>query len=207
MDHSEKNIIQQLSQLAPDRPLTFGEAYQVAETQATTLLHLLDIRHAPADVGRLTELPHIEVQVEPRWRMPTLAGFSEWRNGHWLIVINRNSGAGRRRFTLAHELKHVIDHPARGTLYAQVGGRDEQERKKRIERICDHFAACFLMPRPWVKRAWANGIQDIDALAELFNVSAYAMKIRLAYLGFLDDEDRPVISYFRGEAHQTFPAV
>lgn len=203
MPHTVLPIIQQLRQLAPNRPLTYGEAYGIAELQATNLLHLLEISQAPTDVGRLAELPRIDVQVEPRWRMPTLAGFSEWRDGRWLIVVNRNSSSGRRRFTLAHEFKHVIDHPAHGTLYARLGGQDEQERSRRIERICDHFAACFLMPRPWVKRAWSEGVQDIAATAELFKVSTSAMKIRLAYLGFLDDESRPVASYFRGETPQT----
>lgn len=207
MDHTEQPILQDLRRLAPNRPLAFGEAYQIAELQATTLLHLLDIRQAPADAGRLTELPRIEVQVEPRWRMPTLAGFSEWRDGRWLIVINRNSGSGRRRFTLAHEFKHVIDHAARDTLYARFGGQDEKKRSQQIERVCDHFAACFLMPRPWVKRAWASGIQDVEALAELFKVSTSAMKVRLAYLGFLDDERRPVVSYFRGETPQSCRAL
>jgi hypothetical protein len=32
------------------------------------------------------------------------------------------------------------------------------------EAVCDDFAACLLMPRPWVKRLWSGGLQDIDAL-------------------------------------------
>ncbi|ORT47644.1 hypothetical protein KBI5_18620 [Frankia sp. KB5] len=191
----------------PVRPLTYGEAYSVAELQATTLLHLLEIDKAPADVGRIATLPELEVRVEPRWRMPTMAGFSEWRDERWLVVVNKSNNSGRRRFTLAHEFKHVLDHTVAKVIYARLGTGDEGRRNKQVERICDHFAACFLMPRPWVKRAWAGGMQDIEALAEMFKVSVSAMRTRLCYLGFLDDEERPVASYFRAETTEPCPAA
>ena len=50
-------------------------------------------------------------------------------------------------------------------------------------------------------RAWANGVQDVTALAGLFNVSEEAMSKRLTFLGFLDDETRPLRTYFRREAY------
>jgi Zn-dependent peptidase ImmA (M78 family) len=49
--------------------------------------------------------------------------------------------------------------------------------------MCDYFAACLLMPRMWVKRAWSDGINDQRALAALFDVSVTAMGIRLEQLG------------------------
>ncbi len=49
--------------------------------------------------------------------------------------------------------------------------------------MCDYFAACLLMPRIWVKRAWGDGINDQRALAALFDVSTTAMGIRLEQLG------------------------
>lgn len=63
------------------------------------------------------------------------------------------------------------------------------------------------MPRMVVKRAWANGIQDIEALAGLFKVSCAAMQVRLDYLG-LTDTERPVETYFRRESRLLhLPAV
>jgi Zn-dependent peptidase ImmA (M78 family) len=49
--------------------------------------------------------------------------------------------------------------------------------------MCDFFAACFLAPRPWVKRLWAQGMQDAGELAAVFNVSPAAMSWRLNELG------------------------
>ena len=96
------------------------------------------------------------------------------------------------------EIKHVIDHSLDKIAYARLGYGDEQRRHQHIEAICQHFAACFLMPASWLKAAWGNGIQDVYNLASLFQVSVSAMEIRLRRLGLLDDEpERPPHTYFR----------
>jgi Zn-dependent peptidase ImmA (M78 family) len=204
MNDTPGHVIKTVREIMPKRPVTLTEAYAVAERQATKLLDLLDIHEAPVDVARLASLPRIDVQVEPRHRMPTLAGFSHWDRGRWLIVINRNNSPGRRRFTLAHEFKHVLDHANWQTTYANLGGGSLKLRSQRVEQLCDYFAACLLMPRPWVKDAWASGMQDVESLAAQFNVSRDAMRIRLTYLGFLDNEERPVESYFRHETRAAY---
>lgn len=185
--------------LMPLRRLTLSEAFTIAELQATKLLELLGIEGPAVDVARLAELPKIDVQVQPRYRMPSLAGFSQWVDGRWLIVVNRDSVPGRRRFTLAHEFKHVLDHRAMKVTYSHLGRGDQRKHDQQIELICNYFAACLLMPRPWVKRAWAQGFQDEVALAELFKVSTEAMHNRLIHLGFIGDDRRPLAEYFRVE--------
>jgi Zn-dependent peptidase ImmA (M78 family) len=56
--------------------------------------------------------------------------------------------------------------------------------------MCDVFAACLLMPRPWVKRLWAQGVQDLAVLAAVFNVSPAAMDRRLQELGLTEPRGR-----------------
>jgi len=113
-------------------------------------------------------------------------------------LIDKNDVHGRRRYTLAHEFKHVIDHSLDKIAYSRLGYRDEFRRQAHIEAICQHFAACFLMPKPWVKNSWANGMQDVYTLASLFQVSVTAMEVRLRVLGLLDDESpRDIHTYFR----------
>lgn len=79
---------------------------------------------------------------------------------------------------------------------------------KPAELMCDYFAACLLMPRPWVKRLWAQGVQDTAVLAATFNVSPAAMNVRVQQLGLVEPRDRwhrgrpSVRTYFR-----TAPAV
>ncbi|MBV9487128.1 MAG: ImmA/IrrE family metallo-endopeptidase [Frankiaceae bacterium] len=196
-----------LRSVMPMRALTLSEAFAVAELQATKLLELLELRSPSVDIAKVAELPKIEVHLEPRHRMPTLAGFSQWSDGRWLIVINKDSVPGRRRFTLAHEFKHIIDHNAARIAYRNIGHGDKRRHDQQIELICNHFAACVLMPRTWVKRAWANGIQGEEELAGLFKVSVEAMHTRLVYLGFLEDTRKPLAEYFRTDALGTINAT
>jgi len=98
----------------------------------------------------------------------------------WLILINRKDVAGRQRFSLCHEFKHVLDNPFADVLYA---GCIRGER--RVEQICDYFAGCLLMPRPWLTQAWSSGGQDVGVLAKQFDVSRMAMRVRLLQIGLL----------------------
>ncbi|MEV6831173.1 ImmA/IrrE family metallo-endopeptidase [Amycolatopsis sp. NPDC051102] len=205
MNDIPQPIIKQLRSLMPVRPLEEHEARSIAERQATKLLELLE-QHAPAvDVGLITELPLVEVKVDSALRGTGILGFSNWSRGRWLIVVNRDDSTTRRRFTLSHEFKHILDHPYIGVIYSKLG-KTEEERDYLTERICDYFAACLLMPRNWLKRAWASGIQDQTALAAKFHVSEAAMGIRLKEVGLIEPQfrsirlpaiGRPVRNYFR----------
>ena len=135
-------------------------------------------------MAAIAELPRIEVRVEPR--LP-VSGFSQWSRGRWLIGINQDDAPVRRRFTLAHEFKHVLDHVFIDGAYLDAKGRPSDAK---AEAICDYFAACLLMPRPWVKQAWVGGVQDQRALAQLFGVSEAAMALRLRQLGITTERRR-----------------
>lgn len=200
-----KSIIRQLRALVPHRPLELHEARSIAERQATLLLELLRQHDSAVDVGLIADLPRIEVKVEPDLGLGGISGFSQWSRGRWLVVVNRDDSQTRRRFTLSHEFKHVIDHPFVKEIYNRAGATQE-EQDRTAEQICDYFAACLLMPRNWLKRAWASGIQSPVALAAKFNVSEAAMTIRLRELRIIESRtrhiklqglSRPVHSYFR----------
>lgn len=199
MDKEYMNtIIQDVRRRTPARPLSVGDAYAIAELQASLVLERLGVRGPGAtDLLWIARLPRVRVLARPRHEMPALAGFTQWDNGQYQIVINRNANLGRRRFTLAHEFGHVLNWNARKLLYANLGHGDPAKHDRQIEQVTDHFAACLLMPRRFVKQAWTTGIQDTEALAELFKVSAEAMRVRLTYLGLLDDADRPLDTLFR----------
>lgn len=192
-----RDMVTQLRAIAPLRPLTMGDAYAVAERQATKALQLAGITSPHVGLGWIFDLPRVEVRVEPRHTMNGLSGSTTFSKGRYVIVINKNDAHGRRRFTCAHEWKHLLDYTASNVLYRQLGHGDAQQHERKIERIADHFAACLLMPRTWIKNAWTGGIQDIPALAGLFMVSEDAMRVRLTYLGLLDDDERSVRTYFR----------
>ena len=68
-------------------------------------------------------------------------------------------------------------------------GTKRSQASDRLESACEYFAACLLMPRVWMKRAYFDdGIQDVPSLARLFGVSWLAMRVRLEQLGFVERE-------------------
>jgi Zn-dependent peptidase ImmA (M78 family) len=91
-----------------------------------------------------------------------------------VLSINASEPWTRQRFSLLHELKHVLDHPYVDEVYAG---------EEQAEHLADYFAACVLMPRRYVKRVWGEGMQTLAALSQHFGVSERAVSLRLQHLG------------------------
>jgi len=84
---------------------------------------------------------------------------------------------------MGHELAHVVFHPDYPLTFGPYGDVTTDER---LEGACEYFAACVLMPRLWMKRAYYDhGMQDVPSLARLFNVSWVAMQVRMEQLGLV----------------------
>jgi Zn-dependent peptidase ImmA (M78 family) len=111
------------------------------------------------------------------------SGMTEWVGGRWLITLSDSEPLARRRFTLAHEFAHVVNHAVEDVCFPAYG---DLTAKERVERTCDYFAACLLMPRPWVKRLWGEGLREVRVLARRFAVSEEAMRHRLRWLGLTE---------------------
>lgn len=103
------------------------------------------------------------------------------------MILNSSEPAVRQRFSLAHELKHIVDHRFIDIIYDRIPA---ETRHAFTESVSDYFAGCLLMPRPWVKRAYSTGMQRLDVLARQFNVSQAAMATRLAQIGLSEPTPR-----------------
>lgn len=70
-------------------------------------------------------------------------------DGAPLIVVGRQWPGDRQRFTLAHELGHLMlgDRIA-STLIEEIAA--QQKRGDPVERLCNRFAGAFLLPRQTV---------------------------------------------------------
>lgn len=172
------NPVAELRLICPSRRLAPWEAKSVAEKQAHRLHTLMRVDEPPFPEQAIEYLPRVEVRFV---RVRRLAGAISWRRGKWRIIVNRDDTWGRQRFSLAHELKHLIDHPQRQSIYAdsRYGSAEES-----AERAADYFAACLLMPKAWVKRVYYDeGFRDPRVLAKRFQVSVAAMRYRFDQLG------------------------
>ena len=181
---NEKSVLASLRSLSPARDdISFSDALRVAELQANTLLRLHGITTWPVPREVISELP--KIRILPSSNAADGANFWDRRSKQWVILLNRADSWRRQRFTLAHEYKHIIDHPNRRRLYH--GARADQQ----AEQVADYFAGCLLVPRLLLKRAWGNGIQRQDDLARAFNVSEQAIRVRLRQTGLMLPTDYP----------------
>lgn len=201
MHQNRSTIIKTVRAMLPARPLDMGEAQAVAETQALELLRLLGMTGPPVDIGLLTKLPRVRVEVVSDLARRKLSGESGWHRGQWLVRISQKDSLTRRRFTLAHEFKHILDAHAERRVYRQLGS-DEEHRRRYIEEIADSFAAYLLMPHPFVLHALREDVRDLRHMAALFEVSPVAMNRRLRDLGLRierpDSSPHAAHKWFRG---------
>jgi predicted transcriptional regulator len=173
------SVLSQVRGLAPSRALTPAESRQVIERQATRLLKLAGIAGPPVPIEEiLATFPRIEVR---RFGDLPSSGRTQWNGHRWILLVAADEAKVRQRYSLSHELCHVIYHPLAGTV---LPATTKQTAEVRLEQTCEYFAACLLMPRIWIKRAYYDGsLREVPALARLFNVSWVAMRVRLEQLG------------------------
>ncbi len=175
-------IITRLRDLIPQRALDTREAMMIAEKQALHMRRLLDLHNEPLlPEGALRTLPGVHVETVTGL---DVSGATRQVAGTWIVLLNQDEPPVRQRFSLAHELKHVIDDHAIDKLYPRQGWLTAKDR---AEKVCDFFAACLLMPRPLVKRLYSQGVQNPLDLGRRFEVSPQAMNIRLHQIGLVDN--------------------
>ncbi len=178
------SVLYRLRQLTPRRPLTQGEALRIAELQANRLLEWSNVAEPGTPTDIVSGLPFLHMAL--RADLP-VSGLTNWFKPRWLILLNADEPGVRRRFSLMHEFKHVIDHEGIDYLYPDTWHHDSN---RRAELVADYFAACVLMPKMLVKRRWGEGLHDTAELAAEFGVSAVAMRYRLHQLRLIEPTPR-----------------
>ena len=113
------------------------------------------------------------------------------------ILVNGRYGAtageAGRRFTLAHELCHLLFDRERGRPLAVASG---PWVPRAIEQRANAFAAMLLVPTSLLKRTLARLTvavatkEAVDEVAERLRAGRLAVLNHLTSLGFVDDMDR-----------------
>jgi len=176
--------LRELRAAMPRRPLRLDEGLRIAERQASLLRAQLGrARTTALPTETITGLPFLTVTT--RHRLSKSALITKTERG-WVIVLNADEPLVRQRFSLCHELKHVLDDPfaeqyERG-LYPGYAGVSSEDQ---AERVCDFFAGALLMPKLTLRADWVNRLQDPARLAPRYHVSRAAMDVRLRQLGLV----------------------
>lgn len=95
------------------------------------------------------------------------------------IVLRRDRHRRRQRFTLAHEIGHIL----LGGAEVQVASfRSRTVRSDLVEDLCDDVAAELLFPRHWVRKVFERrrfGLGTVRALSNSCDASLSASTVRL----------------------------
>lgn len=137
------------------------------------------------DITELAKSLGCEV-FEAEFKDPSVSGLVTRGPKGEIIKINKDNTEERKRFTIAHELAHVILHQNVAThvdYRKPYSTYDEDELRKEVQ--ADMLAAAMLMPKELVKQAWKK-LNDVNLVATLFRVSRKAATVRLNALGLLE---------------------
>lgn len=149
--------------------------------QAERLLDAAGISREPVSLRDIVSALNLELVQTTREPFSCEAALERVGDGR-AIVLRGGADERRRRFTIAHEIGHFVLHPQRER--PERGGAATQGMR-REEREADLFAAELLMPDHLVREAVVEHGADVARLADRFQVSAKAMRIRLERLGLL----------------------
>jgi Zn-dependent peptidase ImmA (M78 family) len=165
-----------------------------AEQRAIQLLNEVGVDQLPVPVKRITQ--HLDAEIAYEAYDGEVSGMLYRTDGHRLIGVNSRHAKTRQRFTIAHEIAHLVMHegtPMFIDRFVRVNWRDGASNQQEVE--ANSFAAELLMPRSFVedevervisKRSNVSPEELAATLAKRFHVSAEAMRYRLANLGVLD---------------------
>jgi hypothetical protein len=105
-----------------------------------------------------------------------------WRlSDCWVVQLNSNDAPARQRFTLYHEIFHILAHGKAAPVFKKTSSSPEGSFN---ELLADHFAAIMLMPENLVKEKWAE-VQDINQMAAIFDVPRPLVWFALKHLSLL----------------------
>jgi len=99
-----------------------------------------------------------------------------WRlSDCWLIQLNSKDTSARQRFTLYHEIFHILAHCKSTPVFKKTSGSREGTFN---ELLADDFAAVILVPGNWMRNKWAE-VQDVSRMTAIFDVPKPVMYLSL----------------------------
>jgi len=176
--------------------------YSLARRRAQQLLVDGGVNKAPVPLVRLADLCSASIRYEPF--DGDVSGMVHCRaDGSGVIGVNSEHSKTRQRFTIAHELGHLLLHADEKFHIDEkrpLARRDEVSSQATDPREIEanQFAAELLMPDAWVRASVDALVEDepeitvedaIEELARTYGVSTVAMTHRLTNLKIISSDD------------------
>lgn len=161
------------------------ESYKKARNLSWEILLTADITSLPVDLNKVLKAVDVKAILycdaffdsdSPKLRGSD--GFVAKMGDKKAIYLNENKGTiQRRRFTLSHELGHIVlDHPINPIIYRNS---EVDENQSPTEIQANIFARDLLMPAGVLT---ALHVTTVDEIMRICNVSRISAQIRLERL-------------------------
>lgn len=149
--------------------------YDYAEMSPNKLLKTLDLWSVPVDLELICEKLGVETKTSTGWDKSHSGEITVDSNRNIHIWVNGFDAPNRQRFTLAHEIAHLINDiiPDLDDIGVNDSFKDEDftlnrdGRQDPVEYRANDYAARLLMPKPLIIQ---HGKQLIKRLKEVLNV-------------------------------------
>ncbi len=170
------------------------KASSAAERRAIAVLEDSGVAELPVPVEQIAR--GLGAQITYESFDGEISGMLYRDHGTTVIGVNSRHAATRQRFTVAHEIGHLLMHRGQAVFidrFVRVNWRDGQSNRE--EAQANAFAAELLMPRAFVQEEIERALSRrrvvtpqglAGVLAKRFEVSAAAMQYRLINLEILD---------------------
>ena len=153
--------------------------------KAREFLRKAGIESVPVDIGRLAAAANATVKVAHDLADDESGQTTSYQGRHF-IIVNGNHGEERQRFTVLHEIGHIVLELPSNHHGATVktGALLRYARRPEEEMLCDVFAAECLLPHvPFAERVVATDISldAVKSLAREFGASLTTTGSRFAF--------------------------
>lgn len=159
-------------------PLNYEEGYtpEISANEARKRLGL-DRDEAVKEIFRLFESNGIIIyEIDADEKIDGVSFLT--KKGYPVIIINKNFSNDRKRFTLAHELGHILMH---------YSFPIPSYRESEVEKEANRFASEFLMPKEAIRNQLYNlKLSDLGQLKTYWLTSMRSMIYKAYELGCID---------------------
>lgn len=119
--------------------------------------------------------------------------------GKWVIVYDDKDSLGRKRFTIAHEMGHILlGHPLRNGFQHT---RTFDKQRPQVESEADMFAARVLAPACVL---WGLDLHTPEDIAAVCNISFAAAQVRAKRMDELYKRQKFLISPLEKQLFERF---
>ncbi len=147
--------------------------YIEVQSDAEEVLKMFKIYEPPVPTAIITKVFKTATIDVNSFFEDEVLGFVYPNSGNWHILINENLPLGAQRFTVFHELYHM--------LKSEPGFCRQTPEGELRESKANVFAANILMPARWFRKEWEKSF-DVEIMARKFFVSPSAVRVRLKNL-------------------------